>query len=214
MPGKAAKITITERQQEILRTICNAPTAPSQLQQRASIILLAFDGLSNPEIAAQVGVSSRQVGLWRRRWAKAWDRLIQIECTQTHAAFRRAVEKVLSDEPRPGAPASSPRSRSPRSWRSPASPPRCPAGPSPTGRPLSWPPRSSNGESWCRSPRLRWVAISVRPSCGPTRASIGSTPPRRTRCDTKGKSMGSATPTMNRPRWRGSTGLTRSAPTR
>jgi transposase len=104
MPGKAAKITITERQQEILRTICNAPTTPSQLQQRASIILLAFDGLSNPEIAAQVGLSGRQVGLWRRRWAKAWDRLIQIECSQTHAAFRRAVGKVLSDEPRPGAP--------------------------------------------------------------------------------------------------------------
>ena len=57
MPGKAAKITITERQQEILRTICNAPTAPSQLQQRASIILLAFDGLSNPEIAEKVGLS-------------------------------------------------------------------------------------------------------------------------------------------------------------
>jgi transposase len=104
MPGKAAKITITERQQEILRTICNAPTAPSQLQQRASLILLAFDRLSNPEIAAQVGLSGRQVGLWRRRWAKAWDRLIQIECSETHAAFRRAVEKVLSDEPRPGAP--------------------------------------------------------------------------------------------------------------
>jgi transposase len=104
MPGKAAKITITERQQEILRTICNAPTAPSQLQQRASVILLAFDGLSNPEIAEKVGLSGRQVGLWRRRWAKAWDRLIQIECSQSHAAFRRAVEKVLSDEPRPGAP--------------------------------------------------------------------------------------------------------------
>ena len=51
MPGKAAKITITERQQEILRTFSNAATAPSQLRQRASIILLAFDGLLNEEIA-------------------------------------------------------------------------------------------------------------------------------------------------------------------
>ena len=31
MPGKAAKITITERQQEILRTVCNATTAASQV---------------------------------------------------------------------------------------------------------------------------------------------------------------------------------------
>jgi transposase len=104
MPGKAAKITITERQQEILRTLRNAPTAPSHLRQRAEIILLAFDGLNNPQIAAKVGLSRRPVGLWRRRWAKGWDRLIQIECLQTTAALRRAIERLLRDEPRPGAP--------------------------------------------------------------------------------------------------------------
>jgi len=104
MPGKAAKITITERQQEILRTFCNAPTAPSRLRQRASIILLAFDGLGNPDIAARVGLARHQVGRWRRRWADAWDRLILIECLDTRAALRRAIEQVLNDEPRPGAP--------------------------------------------------------------------------------------------------------------
>jgi transposase len=104
MPGKTAKITITERQQDILRTVSNAPTASSQFRQRASIILWAFDGLSNPEIADQVGLSRRQVGLWRRRWANAWDRLIQIECVETRAELRRAIEQILRDEPRPGAP--------------------------------------------------------------------------------------------------------------
>jgi transposase len=104
MPGRAAKITITERQQEILQTIRNAPTAASQLRQRAGIILLAFDGLSNPQIAAEVGLSRRPVGLWRRRWAGGWNRLIKIECLQTTAALRRAIEKLLSDDPRPGAP--------------------------------------------------------------------------------------------------------------
>ena len=104
MPGKTAKITITERQQDILRTVSNAPTASSQFRQRASIILWAFDGLSNPEIADQVGLSRRQVGLWRRRWANAWDRLIQIECVETRAELRRAIEQTLRDEPRPGAP--------------------------------------------------------------------------------------------------------------
>ena len=104
MPGKAAKITITERQQEILRTLGNAPTASSRLRQRASIILLAFDGWDNPDIADRVGLARRQVGRWRRRWADAWDRLIQIECLETRAALRRAIEQVLTDEPRPGAP--------------------------------------------------------------------------------------------------------------
>ena len=53
MPGKTAKVTITERQHDILRTIQNAPTASSQLRQRAAIILLAFDRQGNPQIAAK-----------------------------------------------------------------------------------------------------------------------------------------------------------------
>ena len=47
MPGKAAKVTVTERQHEILLTLRNATTAPAHLRQRAAVILLAFDGLRN-----------------------------------------------------------------------------------------------------------------------------------------------------------------------
>jgi transposase len=104
MPGKTAKVTITERQQDILQTISNAPTASSQLRQRAAIILLAFQKWPNDEIAPEVGLSRRQVSSWRRRWADAWDRLTRIECTRTHAALRRAIERVLRDEPRSGSP--------------------------------------------------------------------------------------------------------------
>jgi transposase len=105
MPGKAAKVTITECQQEILRTFSRATTAPARLRQRASIILMAFDGRLNEEIAETVGLVHRQVGRWRRRWANAWDRLISVECSESRARLRRAIEAVLSDEPRPGAPA-------------------------------------------------------------------------------------------------------------
>jgi transposase len=104
MPGKAAKITITERQQEILRTLRNAVTAPSRLRQRASIILLAFEGHRNEEIAQAVGLAQGPVGIWRRRWACAFERLIHLECSETRAKLRRAIEAVLTDEPRPGAP--------------------------------------------------------------------------------------------------------------
>jgi transposase len=104
MPGKAAKITITERQQEILRSFSRSTTAPARLRQRAAIIVMAFDGLLNEEIAQRVGLTRRQVGRWRRRWAKAWDRLIDIECCESRAALRRAIAAVLSDQPRPGAP--------------------------------------------------------------------------------------------------------------
>ena len=104
MPGKAAKITITERQQDILQTFSRSVTAASRLRQRASIIVLAFDGLLNEVIAREVGLTRRQVGRWRRRWADAWDRLVAIECRESRVVLRRAIEAVLTDEPRPGAP--------------------------------------------------------------------------------------------------------------
>src|SRR4051795_10580302 len=105
MPGKAARVIITEVQQDILRSYSRSTTAPSRLRQRASIILMAFEGFLNDDIAQSVGLIHRQVGRWRRRWANAWERLISIECCESRAALRRAIEAVLSDEPRPGAPA-------------------------------------------------------------------------------------------------------------
>jgi transposase len=104
MPGRAAKITITERQRDILTTIRNATTAPSHLRQRATIILLAFEGVRNEDIAEEVGLGRRQVGRWRRRWAKAWNGLIDLECRETRAHLRRAIEAIFTDGPRPGAP--------------------------------------------------------------------------------------------------------------
>lgn len=102
MPGTAAKVTITERQQQILESIVLATTATVRLIQRARIILLAFDKKDNQAISQLVGLNPLQVGLWRRRWQARWEHLIQLECTQSHAALRRAIEKVLADAPRKG----------------------------------------------------------------------------------------------------------------
>src|SRR5690348_13366412 len=104
MPGKAARITITERQRDILCTLRNAVTAPSHLRQRAAIILLAFAGLRNDEIAERIGLGKRPIGVWRRRWARAWNALTELECCESKADLRRAIEAVLTDDPRPGAP--------------------------------------------------------------------------------------------------------------
>src|SRR4051812_726861 len=94
MPGKAAKITITERQRDLLNTLRNSVTTAARLRQRASLILLAFDGLRNQDIADAVSLARHQVGRWRRRWAAAFDRLVRIECLETRAALRRAIEQV------------------------------------------------------------------------------------------------------------------------
>ncbi len=201
MPGKAAKITITERQHDILRTLHDAVTAPSHLRQRASLILLAFDGLRNDEIAEQVGLGQRPVGLWRRRWAKAWNRLIDLECSETHAALRRAIEAVLTDGPRPGAPGKFTPEQVTQILAVACEPPEK------SGRPIThwtatnWPMRSSNGASSRRSRRPRWAATFARPPCSPTRAGIGSTPPRRSRSGFRSRSRRSATHTAWRQCW-------------
>lgn len=49
-----------------------------------------------------VGLARKQVGLWRRRWQLSFDALVAIECRETQAELRRAIEDALSDAPRSG----------------------------------------------------------------------------------------------------------------
>jgi len=102
MSGKAAKIVLTEKQQSVLEQIRRSRTAPQRLVQRVSIILLAFGGLLNVDIAPKVALARKQVGLWRRRWQQSFDALVAIECHETPAELRRAIEDVLNDAPRSG----------------------------------------------------------------------------------------------------------------
>jgi hypothetical protein len=55
-------------------------------------------------IAKEIGLTRKQAGLWRRRWQQSFDALVAIECRESHAALRRAIEEVLSDAPRSGSP--------------------------------------------------------------------------------------------------------------
>jgi putative transposase len=104
MPGRARRLIITERQQAILRTMTRSGTCPQALAQRARIILLAFDGLRNEDIAARIGCERHAVGPWRHRWADAFDRLVLVECCEKESALPRAIETLLSDLPRAGSP--------------------------------------------------------------------------------------------------------------
>jgi putative transposase len=104
MPGKAAKIVITERQHAILRDMVRSRSCPQGLARRAAIILLAFDRWHNGPLADHLGCERHAVGLWRRRWADAFDTLVRIECLERPAALRAAIIDVLSDSPRSGCP--------------------------------------------------------------------------------------------------------------
>ena len=73
MPGSAARIRVTERQLEVLQDIAHSRTAPLRLVQRATLIFRAFDRIDNQDIAAEIDLNRNAIGLWRRRWAEAWE---------------------------------------------------------------------------------------------------------------------------------------------
>ena len=104
MSGKAARIRLSEKQYGILQQIERSTTAPQRLVQRARLILLAFAGKLNVVIAVEVGLARKQIGLWRVRWQESFDALVAIECRESQAALRRAVEDVLNAAPRGGSP--------------------------------------------------------------------------------------------------------------
>ena len=104
MPGRARKLVITERQQAVLQTITRSSTCSQALAQRARMILSAFEGLSNEQIAEQVGCERHAVGPWRHRWADDFDRLVLVECCEKPSALLDAIKELLSDLPRSGSP--------------------------------------------------------------------------------------------------------------
>ena len=102
MPGMAAKVIITERQQQLLQTMAFSRGCPQGLAHRAEIILLAFEGLKNEEIAKKLNCERHGIGIWRKRWQKAFHQLTVIECMEKTPALREAISDVLGDRPRAG----------------------------------------------------------------------------------------------------------------
>src|SRR5918994_2060007 len=78
-------LTVDDEEREVLLRWSRRPKSPHSIAQRARIVLLAADGLSNVAVAERVGVNQATVVKWRKRFlARRLDGLV--------------------DEPRPGAP--------------------------------------------------------------------------------------------------------------
>ena len=93
MPGKAARVRVSEKQWVVLQELSRSRTVAKGIAQRALILVLGSQGLRNEQIALEVGLIRRQVGLWRRRWRDAWDSLCAWECTEPHR-LREAILEV------------------------------------------------------------------------------------------------------------------------
>ncbi len=64
----AGAIELTEEEDRTLRTVVRTPSASQQQAIRARIVLRAAEGVTNTQIAREVGVSLPTVGLWRRNF--------------------------------------------------------------------------------------------------------------------------------------------------
>ena len=102
MPGKAAKIQVTERQFGILKEIVASHTAAVRLVERAKIVLLAFAKHNNEEIGEIVELNPQQVSVWRKRWRDEWSRIISVECSEPRSVLKNTIETLFADLPRKG----------------------------------------------------------------------------------------------------------------
>jgi putative transposase len=80
-------------------------TSPQRLVRRGKIILAAAAGASNTKIVQDLHLDHETVRLWRERWHVAESRLQAIEETGKQKLLSQAIEVLLTDEQRPGAPA-------------------------------------------------------------------------------------------------------------
>jgi len=104
MCGKAAKVELTTDMQDILRQLSVSRNLGSAIVARARIVLRGFERLDNRAIAAEVDLSAKTVGLWRRRWRESFPALLRMQFSETAAGFRRVIVECLSDAPRCGSP--------------------------------------------------------------------------------------------------------------
>ena len=106
MPFPQAKpLHVSPLQQELLQQMVQRTTSAQRLVKRGHIILEAATGMSTTQIAAHQQVDYETVRRWRDRWHAAQARLQALEATGKPKLLSQAIEVLLSDEQRPGAPA-------------------------------------------------------------------------------------------------------------
>ncbi len=106
MPAPQAKaLQVSSLQQELLQQMTRRTTSAQRVVKRAHIILEALKGTSNAKIAQHLQINSETVRRWRDRWHAAQSRLQVIEETGKRKLLEQTIEVLLTDEQRPGAPA-------------------------------------------------------------------------------------------------------------
>ncbi len=102
---RAIPLNVSPLQQDLLQQLERRSTSPQRLVRRGKIILAAATGATNTKITQDLHVDHDTVRLWRERWRAAEARLQAIEATGKPKLLKQAIEGLLTDKQRPGAPA-------------------------------------------------------------------------------------------------------------
>jgi len=104
---KAVEIQLTEKECKTLEKCARGRSTQVRLMIRSKIILLSADGKQNNEIASELDVSRKMVGLWRNRFAE--ERLAGIEKdaprsgrkpTKRDQLAKRIIKKTTQEKPK------------------------------------------------------------------------------------------------------------------
>lgn len=103
--GGARQVEVSKRQENILQRLVDAKKTPQQLAERARIVLMSADGVSNADQADILSVDRQRVRRWRQRWA---DRQAALGAAEAREPSEKELEELivqaLSDAYRSGAP--------------------------------------------------------------------------------------------------------------
>src|SRR5947209_20194132 len=102
---QAAPIHVSALQLDILQHMRRRPTSAQRLVKRAQIILDACKGTSKTKISQHQHVDDETLRRSRDRWRAAESRLQAIEAIGKPKLLSQAIEALLTDEQRSGAPA-------------------------------------------------------------------------------------------------------------
>lgn len=101
---QAAPVHVSSLQRDILEYMVRRTTSAQRLVKRAHIILEACKGTSTTKISQQQHMDYETVRRWRDRWRAAESRLQAIEARGQPKQLSQAIEVLLTDAQRPGAP--------------------------------------------------------------------------------------------------------------
>jgi putative transposase len=96
---------VSARQEQVLERIIRRAKSPQNLVARAKIILQAATPARNTHIAADLQISLPTVRTWRERWLVTTDELEEVAEIADDKELEGHIVAVLSDQPRPGTPA-------------------------------------------------------------------------------------------------------------